>query len=69
MGDYPYLLEKLCTVFKSEKHVKIVEIMERYFPRISNLAESKGNRLAKEKVMSDFLVNVNSPNCERRAMH
>lgn len=42
MGDYLwYFLEKLCTVFKSEKHVKIVEMIERYFPKISNPAESK----------------------------
>lgn len=62
-----YFLEQLCTVFKSGKHVKIVQSIERYFLRLSNPKENTGNRLTEEEVIGDFLVKVNSPGCERRA--
>lgn len=48
-------LEKPYTVFKSEKHV---EIVERHLPKMSNPTESKGSRLAKKKVIGDFQVRV-----------
>lgn len=38
----------------SEKHVEIVESIERYFPRLSNPKESKEKRLTEEKVIGDF---------------
>lgn len=51
-------LEKPYTVFKSEKHVKIVETVERHLPKMSKPTESKGSRLAKKKVIGDFQVRV-----------
>lgn len=55
---FPKFPEKPCSVFKSGKHLKFVEIIESHLPKISNLAECKGNWLAKGKVIGDFHLSV-----------
>lgn len=58
LQNFPKFLEKLSTVFKSGKQMKIVEIIERHLLKIPNPAESKENRLAEEKILGDFKVTV-----------